>query len=128
MAYLAEKNSPDPVIIGEIAEAYNIPKQFLAKITQLLVKQQLITTVRGRKGGVMLAKPAVEIYLPQIIEAIDGPPQKEEKCLFGLDACVDEQPCPLHEHWKSIKEEIRTMLETKSLHKLADDLLQTQKE
>ena len=34
MIYLAEKNSKDPIMVSEVAEAYEIPRQFLAKIAQ----------------------------------------------------------------------------------------------
>ncbi len=56
MIYLAEKNSPDPIMISEIAKAYNMPQQFLAKIAQTLVKQQLLIAIRGRNGGVNLQR------------------------------------------------------------------------
>jgi len=122
MVYLAWKKSPKPVMIGEIAGAYDIPRQFLAKITQVLVKHKLLKTVRGRKGGVMLARPAGEIYLPQIIQAIDGPPSQKVTCLFGLDVCSDQYPCSLHHHWKTIQEKIQQMLNSETLDNLTEEL------
>lgn len=127
MAYLAGRDSPDPVMIGEIADAYNIPKQFLAKITQVLVKHRLLSAHRGRKGGVMLAKPPVDISLPQIIEAVDGPAPEERFCIFGLDVCSNEHPCPLHDHWKAVRGEIRLMLESENLECFARDLMESGK-
>ena len=115
LIYLAEKDSTDPTMVSEVAKAYNIPHQFLAKITQTLVKHRLLSAVRGRKGGVMLAKPAKEIFLPQIIQAIEGPEPEEEQCVFGLDLCTDIQPCPLHHKWKVIREEIRDMMQGENL-------------
>lgn len=119
MIYLAEKGSSDPIMIGEIAKAYEIPQQFLAKIVQTLVKYRLLVAVRGRKGGVKLARPAKEIYLPEIIHAIDGPPPEREPCAFGLDECSDEQPCPFHPRWKVIREDIHDMLHGEDLAQLA---------
>lgn len=119
MIYLAEKESDDPIMIGEIAGAYGIPQQFLAKIVQTLVKHRLMVAVRGRKGGVKLARNPSEIYLPQIVAAIEGPPLEEEPCVFGLDACSDQEPCPLHHHWTVIRDEIHHMLENEDLKKLA---------
>ena len=106
MIYLAEKNSPKPVMISEIAKAYNIPQQFLAKITQILVRHHLLLTVRGRNGGVLLGRPASEIYINKVVQAVDGPPPEHEQCVIGLDACSDEQPCPLHPKWSVIREQI----------------------
>ncbi len=120
MIYLAERDSDDPIMIGEIAQAYSIPRQFLAKIVQTLVKYRLLTAFRGRNGGVKLARPSSEIYLPEIIHAIDGPPPEEEPCIFGLDECSDEQPCPFHPRWEVIREDIDDMLGLESLDKLAE--------
>lgn len=119
MIYLAEKKSPNPVMISEIAQGYDIPQQFLAKIAQTLVKHRLIEAIRGRNGGIRLAKPAHEIYLHHIIWAIDGPPADHEQCVIGIDYCSDEAPCPLHHRWKVIREDIRDMIEVENLEVLA---------
>lgn len=123
MIYLAEKKSPNPVMISEIANAYNIPQHFLAKIAQTLVKHHLLTTIRGRKGGVMLGKPASEIYLKQVVEALDGPDATDDRCVIGLDYCADDVPCPLHHRWIVIREQIIDMLEKEDLSDLADRTL-----
>ncbi len=127
MVYLTSKNDPGYVMIAKIAESYNIPKQFLAKITQILSNHHLLKTVRGRKGGVKLARPASEIYLPEIIHAIDGPPPAENPCIFGLDVCTEEQPCPLHHRWGPIRDEINDMLSRESLEELAERITEKHK-
>jgi Rrf2 family protein len=127
MIYLAELKSEKPVMVREIAEAYGIPSQFLSKIMQTLVKQRLINATRGRKGGITLNKPAREIYLNQIINAIDGPPPEKEQCVVGLDLCSDETPCPLHEQWKPIRLKLRNMLDSESLDILAKRVLSKRK-
>ena len=43
MIYLAEKNSKDPIMVSEAAAAYEIPRQFLAKIAQILVKTTFVS-------------------------------------------------------------------------------------
>ncbi|NQU27665.1 MAG: Rrf2 family transcriptional regulator [Candidatus Marinimicrobia bacterium] len=124
MIYLAEKNSPKPVMISEIAKAYNIPQQFLAKITQILVRHHLLLTVRGRNGGVLLGRPASEIYINKVVQAVDGPPPEHEQCVIGLDACSDEQPCPMHPKWSVIREQIKDMLEAENLEHLAKRVIE----
>lgn len=119
MIYLAEKNSPKPVMISEIAAAYNIPQQFLAKISQILVRHRLIIAIRGRNGGVKLGRSAKQIYINQVVQAVDGPPPEQEQCVIGLDYCSDEQPCPLHNEWSVIREQIKEMLEAENLEHLA---------
>ena len=100
MIYLAEKNTDDPTMVSEIAEAYEIPRQFLAKIAQTLVKHHLLDAIRGRNGGVKLARPAKEIYIHQIVYAIDGAPPEHEQCVIGINECSDVAPCPFHPKWK----------------------------
>ena len=119
MIYLASNKSNDPVMVREIADSYSIPTPFLAKLTQTLAKHHLLETTRGRGGGIKLSRPATTIFLPEVIHAIDGPPLEEEPCVFGLDICSDEQPCPLHHKWKPIREEVRSMLASENLAMLA---------
>ncbi|MFH1852232.1 MAG: Rrf2 family transcriptional regulator [Candidatus Neomarinimicrobiota bacterium] len=124
MIYLAEKNSPSPVMISEIAKAYKIPQQFLAKIAQILVRHRLLIAVRGRNGGVNLGRSAADIYIHQVVQAVDGPPPEHEQCAIGLDYCSDEQPCPLHDKWSVIREQIKEMLESENLEHLAKQVIE----
>ena len=55
-----------------ISEQQDIPEDFLKKTLKLLVLAGLINTQRGVKGGIMLARPAGEITLVDIIEAVEG--------------------------------------------------------
>ncbi len=127
MIYLTEKKSENPTMISEIAEAYNIPYQFLAKIMQTLVKQRLVKATRGRNGGVNLARPSKEIFLNEIVHAVDGPPPEKDPCVVGLDLCSDETPCPLHAQWKPIKFQIREMLASEPLDDLAKRVIEKRK-
>ncbi len=119
MIYLAVRKSDEPVLISEIAEAYNIPQPFLAKIVQTLVKFNLMKAIRGRHGGIMLAKDPHDIHIQHIIEAIDGPEPDEEICVIGLDPCSSTQPCPFHNRWTRIRSEISYMLNSEDLADLA---------
>ena len=71
MIYLAEYKSEKPVRIRTISKEYEIPRPFLSKITQTLVKYGLLKATRGRKGGINLEKDPKDIYLDQIIYAVD---------------------------------------------------------
>lgn len=119
MLYLSEHPSNQPIMISRIADAYNIPYQFLAKIMQSLVKHRLVIAKRGRSGGVNLGRAPKEIYLSEIITIVDGPVPKNEICVIGLDLCSDDAPCPLHHQWGPIRSTIRTMLSEKNLEELA---------
>ncbi|WP_187971254.1 iron-responsive transcriptional regulator RirA [Aquibium microcysteis] len=75
--------------IPEIAAAYTVSELFLFKILQPLVENQLVATVRGRNGGVKLAKPAAEITLFDVVRVT------EES--FAMAECFenDAADCPL---------------------------------
>lgn len=123
MIYLAEHKPEKPIMIRKIAEDYDIPYQFLAKIMQVLVKHRLVKATRGRTGGVMLAKNPKEIYLNQIVYAIDGLPPEQDRCVIGLDLCSDDVPCPLHEQWKPIRHQLREMIASEPLNDLANKVI-----
>ena len=75
--------------IPEIAAAYSVSELFLFKILQPLVQNNLVETVRGRNGGVRLAKPAAEITLFDVVRVT------EEN--FAMAECFenDATECPL---------------------------------
>jgi Rrf2 family protein len=71
-AYIAQRGK-DVVFIREIAEAWDMPESFLAKILQKLAKAGILISHKGSMGGFSLAKPPEEITLAEIIEAVQGP-------------------------------------------------------
>jgi Rrf2 family protein len=62
---------------GEIAREERLPDKFLVKLLGQLVKARVVRSVKGPGGGYSLARPAKEITLLQIIEAVDGPVRGE---------------------------------------------------
>lgn len=75
--------------VPEIAAAYSVSELFLFKILQPLVENRLVETVRGRNGGVRLARPAAEITLLDVVKVT------EES--FAMAECFenDAAECPL---------------------------------
>lgn len=75
--------------IPEIAAAYTVSELFLFKILQPLVENGLVATVRGRNGGVKLAKPAAEINLFDVVRVTEDS--------FSMAECFDNDAteCPL---------------------------------
>lgn len=71
--YIACHGSDGPVHGRAIADAHQIPQEYLLKTLQLLVRARILTSEIGRRGGFLLARPTDEITLLHIIEAIDGP-------------------------------------------------------
>lgn len=71
--YLAEHGNGTPIQGRDIAESCGIPPGHLLKILQQLVRAQVLSSERGPAGGFVLRKPATEITLLEIVEAIEGP-------------------------------------------------------
>jgi Rrf2 family protein len=107
--YLAEQGNDQPVMSRQIAKALQVPEPFLAKILQQLSKRGLLRSFKGRGGGFVLARPAREIYLAEVVEAVEGP-SFGEGCILGLAECSAESPCHLHDQWSRFKGEISEVL------------------
>ena len=73
VGYIAQHQSQGIVLSQDIAEAYDIPLEYLLKILQQLVRANILRSKRGPRGGFSLAKPSNKITLLDILEAVDGP-------------------------------------------------------
>jgi len=71
MAELA-RSAERPVPIKELAERRAIPDQFLEQLFSTLRRAGLLTSHRGMKGGYTLSKPADEITVLEVVQALDG--------------------------------------------------------
>ncbi|MBI4539949.1 MAG: Rrf2 family transcriptional regulator [Gemmatimonadetes bacterium] len=118
LTHLAERKPRDYLRLREVARAEGIPYPFLAKIFQELVSAGLLRSARGRTGGYTLAHPAGEITLYDIKAAIDGVAELEQ-CAVGLGRCSDEMPCPQHDSFKPIREQIKRYLQRTTLADMA---------
>lgn len=112
--YLAESGGETPLMSRQIAKALRVPEPFLAKILQQLSKRGVLRSFKGRGGGFVLARPASQIHLGEIVEAVEGT-QFGEECILGLEACSPEDPCPLHEQWSRFKMEMLGVMGVQSL-------------
>jgi len=113
-----EKN----VLLEDICKDTDLPKHFLAKIFQQLVREKLIVSIKGRGGGFTFAKPPSEIFLYQIVEILDGKAPLDG-CIVGLEMCNDNMPCPQHENWKPIKNALKDFLQNTSLDMMSQALI-----
>jgi Rrf2 family iron-sulfur cluster assembly transcriptional regulator len=106
LSYLSHENT---CLIREIAETTGIGKPYLAKIVNLLTNKDLVATKRGYRGGILLARPAGEITLLQIVEAVEGDGWSR-RCLLGMRNCDENNLCPTHDMWAEMKSRIRDSL------------------
>ncbi|WP_069132774.1 RrF2 family transcriptional regulator [Rhodohalobacter halophilus] len=122
MIYIALHSSDNKNIdLGQIAEKQEIPKHFLSKILQMLVKNGLLRSMKGPTGGFSLSRPADELTLIEVIDAIDGL-DVFTQCGIGFKKCDDNHPCPIHNDYKPVRNKIRELFENKTLLELTEDV------
>lgn len=73
MIELAKREGSGPAAIVDVAHAQHIPARFLEAILRELKQAGLTKSVRGKKGGYVLAKPAKDIAIGEVIRLLDGP-------------------------------------------------------
>lgn len=101
--------------IKEISKGIDSPEHFTAKILQDLSKKRIVQSMKGPNGGFFLDAYDLEnTSIAQIVEAIDGD-NLFVGCGLGLKRCSETHPCPLHNDFKKIRNELRTMLENAKL-------------
>ncbi|MEC8832145.1 MAG: Rrf2 family transcriptional regulator [Bacteroidota bacterium] len=108
--------------VNEIAEEIDSPIAFTAKTLQQLTKNDIIHSVKGPNGGFEIAREDMDsAKLSMIVKAIDGD-KIYTGCGLGLKECNAKKPCPLHDRFLDIRNNLRNMLESTSLFDLATGL------
>ncbi len=125
LIFIALNDNGEFVPIREISQKLNIPFHFLTKILQILGKQQIIETYRGPSGGVRLLKNADQISIEQIILSIDGDRLFTE-CILKLPDCGNSKPCPLHDLFAPIRENLQKILSRTMLALLVKQVRENQ--
>jgi Rrf2 family protein len=118
LSHLAMIRPDGYVLLDELCENTELPRHFVAKIFQDLVRHGLLLSAKGRGGGFALAHKPEAITLFTIVEAVDGI-RGLDQCVVGMAKCDDQQPCPQHDQWKGIRSNIREYLEKTTLERMA---------
>ena len=116
--YLAQQDNGKVSMLSAIAKGQDVPPRFLAKIFQALAKAGVVRSHRGAKGGFSLARPAAEITIKDVIEAIEGPIHLNV-CLVGPGECNREKICPMHSVWEEAQEKMVGVLSRANFADLA---------
>ncbi|HEY6191212.1 MAG TPA: Rrf2 family transcriptional regulator [Bacteroidota bacterium] len=116
--YMALKKDHQATSIRELAENFDIPYHFLAKILQDLTHKGLLISHKGPAGGFALGAGPEVINLLHIIEAIDGAGFRQN-CVLGFEECSITDPCALHDEWFKSRNTIIAMLEKNSIGQMA---------
>lgn len=119
LAEIARCEPGTAVPTRRIAEASDVPYPLLAKILLHLNRAGLVESLRGKRGGIRLARPATDIAVRDVVIALDGAGVLSD-CPLYLDACTCERECELHAIWKPARDAVVDFLEQTSIQDVAD--------
>jgi Rrf2 family protein len=119
LKYLAEHPETTTLSAKDVADAYGIPAQLLAKILQTLTKKGLLRSQAGMNGGYALARNAASISAFEVILAIDGP-FFITSCDKGAKSCELRSNCTIKEPLARVNETIAAVLRSISIQDLTD--------
>lgn len=120
--YLAVNSSEENrIMVKDMFEAINVPKTYLAKLLQELVRHKLVSSSRGPKGGFYLNEQNRVRPIAEVINVIDGR-KRLESCLLSMEDCNYDKPCPLHHMFVPSRSQLIENLERKTIDDLAEDL------
>jgi Rrf2 family protein len=110
--HLAESDGEDLVRVDDMAEALDVPRNYLSKILHTLARSGVLRSTRGPGGGFRLAIPAHELRLLDVVSNFDDMDDRRT-CLLGRPQCSDTDPCAVHARWQDAAREVRSFfLET----------------
>ena len=120
MKHLAQKHRATSTSAREIAEQYDIPIELMAKVLQRLVRNRLLVSTQGTRGGYTLGRASSSISVADVIAAIDGP--------FTITACSTEKhdceqyaKCSVRDPLWQIRERMAAALSTMTVADMAAD-------
>jgi Rrf2 family protein len=118
LIFLANQPRERLALVSEISKAQKIPETYLAKIFQRLSKAGLLRSARGLNGGFSLGRPAAEITMKHVIEALEGPIALN-RCLIRKGECEEEDRCPLYDVLEEAQERFLEVLDRTTMEDLA---------
>ena len=119
------RQAPDKsVTINELAAMESLTPAYIAKLMRILRKAKLVESTRGQKGGYLLARPADEINVSEVLKALGGDLHSEEYCTrYSGTArrCVHSRDCNVKDLWTSVDQLISSVLSKCKLTDLVQD-------
>jgi Rrf2 family protein len=115
---LARQPQGSVMPLKHVAQAANVPANFLARIFQKLKRHNLVTGHRGAVRGYALARPAHKITLREVFEAIEGP-AVFRRDLFPSRQASEPRGDRLHREWAPVAASLRAVMDETTLAQVA---------
>ena len=100
---------PAPASAREMAGRYDLPQPMVANILKALAADGVLVSRRGVQGGYELARPAREISLAEIVEALEGPFSLVD-CVADSESCRFTRICPTHDPIQVVHQQFRNFM------------------
>ena len=107
--------------IRDIAKGIDSPEYFIAKILQDLSRKTFVQSAKGPTGGFYLDSKSINRSLAEIVKEIDGD-GIFSGCALGLKECSGTHPCPVHNEFKRIRNDLEKMLTEMKISDFVDQL------
>jgi Rrf2 family iron-sulfur cluster assembly transcriptional regulator len=118
MLDLAIQQGGGPTALADIAHRQGISLSYLEQLFARLRKRALVTSVRGPGGGYNLARSASEIFVAEVISAVDE--NVDTTRCGGAHNCRENGPCLTHDLWQNLSDRIYDYLNRISLQDLVE--------
>lgn len=105
--------------VDEIATQLSVPRHFMGKVLKKLVKEKMLKSAKGPTGGFTLNSNTLYMSLWSLYEITDGH-STFKNCVLRLSECNAQNPCPLHCHLESVKNNLKHILITTNIEDLMD--------
>lgn len=130
MLDLALNSADEAVALSGVAERQNISISYLEQLIAKLKKAGLVNSIRGAQGGYVLAKPAKEISVGDILRALEGDlnPVDCAEVMGGESTCSGSDLCVTKYVWKRISDSINNAVDEIMLSELVEESLQLRSE
>jgi Rrf2 family protein len=119
MLDLALNYGKGPVPLKNVAKRQEISEKYLNQLVMSLKKIGLVRSIRGARGGYVLAKSPAQIKLSEVIRTLEGPVVAVD-CLDDPGACNRVSSCALRDIWEKTRQAMDNVLESTALQDLAD--------
>jgi len=116
---LARHNDQGPVQVGEISKRQDISVKYLEQLIRPLKQASMVNSVRGPKGGHLLAKNPAEISLGQIVRLFEGQSELVE-CISNPEQCDMSDDCQVRLAWKDATRVLYEKLDSTTIADLLD--------
>jgi FeS assembly SUF system regulator len=107
-----------------IAVEIRVPLPTVSKILKILTREQLVISLRGARGGYLLARSSTEISVAQIIDAMDGPIGMTE-CSIAQGLCSQENSCSVRPNWQHVNRVVLQALEKITLEQMIQPITES---